>query len=178
MGEDSLTRRPSLLMARGCSRSKSRGWGLAGLWMGPWWSDLLSSSPFPGRLHHPSPEGRDASRRPWLCAPAAPVSRALCLVGRKGQALGDWRHCCLPRAPPDCSSLLNTRARSRAPTFPQPPCLQMALQRGGKVQRTAAVRLARADQQSPKGYRAKIHEILCIRSYSQLNICLLANTQF
>lgn len=41
-----------------------------------------------------------------------------------------------------------------------------------------AMRLARADTQSPKVSPAKIHEILWIRSYSQLTVCLRANTQF
>lgn len=57
--------------------------------------------------------------------------------------LGDWPCCCLPRAPPGCKRLLHTHSGSWAPTFPT-PCLQTALQRGGKVQRTAAMGLARA----------------------------------
>lgn len=40
------------------------------------------------------------------------------------------------------------------------------------------MRLARADTQSPKVSPAKIREILWIRSYSQLTVCLQANTQF
>lgn len=57
--------------------------------------------------------------------------------------LGDWPCRCLPRAPPGCRRLLHTHSRSWAPTFPT-PCLQTALQRGGKVQRTAAMCLPRA----------------------------------
>lgn len=45
--------------------------------------------------------------------------------------------------------------------------------------RTAlAMHLARAHQQPPKGFLAKVHELPWVRSHSQLIIWLLANAQF
>lgn len=46
------------------------------------------------------------------------------------------------------------------------------------TQTALAIHLARADQQSPKGSLAKVHELPWVRSLSQLTICLLTNTQF